>query len=142
MKKILSNVVYDTDKAKLIGKSGIDVFNNDTTYFEELYITKSRKYFIHAIGGQEKDHIKRFSNGEKESIIPITMQDAKRWAKTHIPDSNLFKVTNIEKLNTLNICVPKTMKETLFLECSSLNKSVSHFIQELVVNYFSKNPNK
>lgn len=56
MKKVLRNVVYDTDAATVVKKKTFGEFGDPTGYEETIYVTESNKYFLYVNGGSESIH--------------------------------------------------------------------------------------
>ena len=71
MKRIVNNLLYDTEKAQIISKREYHVFS------ETLYRTKKGRYFLY----------KHYPNSELRSgIRPITNVEAFQWLSEYDPD--------------------------------------------------------
>lgn len=90
MKKIINKSLYNTDTARLVGQSNNgEQWGDFTRIDQDLYQTKSGKYFLHGYGGAmtiyAEHHGNSTSGGEK--IIPLTADEAREFAEEHLsPD--------------------------------------------------------
>lgn len=87
MKKVINNTLYNTETAKRLG-SYQHLYPGDLYYFsEELYRTKSGKYFIYGEGGPTSKYSEMTGNNSwsgGEKIIPISEGKAKEWAEQYL----------------------------------------------------------
>lgn len=82
MKQIINRKRYDTDTAKSIAWWSNGVNDTDFRYcYEELFITKKGKYFIHGIGGPLSKYSQACDNGTSgNKIIQVLDQNqAYEW---------------------------------------------------------------
>lgn len=85
MKKIISNKLYDTDTARMVGwDDGGDGFYH---WREELYQKRTGEYFLYGSGGAASRYAvctwaNEWSGGEK--IIPLDLEAARKWAEAHL----------------------------------------------------------
>ncbi len=85
MKTKINRKTYDTENAKALAI----YINNQPVgsvfrFSEVLYIKSDGEYFLHGSGGAMTQYAKRYknkSNASGEAIVPITMDQAKAWAK-------------------------------------------------------------
>lgn len=87
MKKIINGKKYDTETARKI--SGWDEGRNgDHDYVhEELYRKKNGEFFLFGEGGANSKYgawIDNYSRAESRKIVPLPIEEAKRWAEKHI----------------------------------------------------------
>lgn len=87
MKKIINGKKYDTETAKLLVSEGNGLGHRDFSYCEEtLYQKRTGEFFLYGEGGPMTKYAQRvdmnsWSGGER--IIPITDDEARRWAEKH-----------------------------------------------------------
>lgn len=85
MKKIINNLVYDTNTAKEIGEwsNGYSVSDFDHLY-ETLYKKRTGEYFLHGQGGPLSKYAVEIGNNlwsSGEKIIPLEYESAREWAE-------------------------------------------------------------
>lgn len=86
MKKVINGRLYDTDKARRIGRDdgGSDSM---TVWSETLYQKRTGEYFIHGEGGAMTKYAASTEYGNWRSgqkIIPLTAATAREWAEEHL----------------------------------------------------------
>ncbi len=86
MKKIINKKVYDTEKATLVAEYSNGLPSSDFRHvYEDLYITKSGQFFLHAQGGP----LTKYSESEGnltwgiETIILLSKDEAYEWLEEH-----------------------------------------------------------
>ena len=88
MYKVINGKKYNTDTAKLLGTWYAEYSSTDYKYFEEyLYRTKSGNFFIYGEGGPDSPYRQQVEYNTwtgGESIIPITFEQARKWAEDHL----------------------------------------------------------
>ena len=87
MNKVIHGKGYNTKTAKMIAEYNNGLKRNDLGYYEEkLYIKKTGEYFLHGLGGKLSKYGVSHSNNSilNETIIPMSIAEAKYWAKTHL----------------------------------------------------------
>mgnify|MGYP000756876286 FL=1 len=128
MKKVINKKVYDTGKAKKIGRWDNGLYGNDiNACAETLYRTKSGAYFLHGSGGSNTKYatVSGSSWGSGEKIVPLDEDAAKEWAKKHLSEeafgsafehipkskcvSAILKADQLEKLDRLRRETGKTI---------------------------------
>ena len=87
MKKVINGALYDTETAKLLGEDSYSNPGDVHHWTEQLYRTKSGKYFLHGEGGAMTKYAvcvaqNEWSGGEK--IIPLDLDSAQKWAEEHL----------------------------------------------------------
>lgn len=87
MKQIINSKKYDTKTAKLIGEWSYGNNSDLKSWSEQLFRKKTGEFFLYGRGGgmskyAEEFSPKQFSEGEK--IIPLTLEDAKKWAEKYL----------------------------------------------------------
>lgn len=84
MKKIISKSLYNTETARKVGSWDNGIYGNDfRSCSEDLYQTKSGKYFIHGEGGPMSTYAVHHGNNTSgsEQIRDLTASEAREWAE-------------------------------------------------------------
>lgn len=87
MKKIIDGSLYNTETAKLIGSYDNGRMFTDFDYFEEeLYLTRSGKYFLYGHGGGNSRYGEWHGNsgGPGYAINAMSYSEAREWAEENI----------------------------------------------------------
>ena len=87
MKKITQGVLCDTSTAKYLGKASYLGVRDFAHWSEELYRTKSGKYFLYGEGGPASRYAvtigqNEWSGGEKIQLL--SRETAMEWAEEHL----------------------------------------------------------
>ena len=96
MRKIISNKVYDTERAKELGRWQNSEDPRDFGWVSEtLYRKKNGEYFIHGEGGPATSYAARsfgdnWTSGER--IIPMTYDVAAEWAQKNLQAEEYEKI--------------------------------------------------
>ena len=95
MKRVVSGVRYDTEKATKIGSYSSDHFTIDFEHWEAtLYISpRKAKYFLHGIGGPMSRYGRPSGNAwvSGEKLEPLTVEEAMRWAEEYLEPEEMDK---------------------------------------------------
>ena len=91
MKKIINNKMYNTETATHIESISYGRNRRDYSYYEEsLYRKKTGEFFLYGSGGPASKYRKEVAPHSWESgedIIPVTLEEVKRWCEMYIsPD--------------------------------------------------------
>lgn len=84
MKKIIAGSLFNTETARLVGRYDNGANGGDFTRVDEdLYQTKSGKYFLHGDGGPMTTYAVHHGNSTSggSQIIPLTVAEAQEWAE-------------------------------------------------------------
>lgn len=88
MYKVINGKKYNTDTAKLLGTWYAEYSPTDFNYYgESLYRTKSGNFFIYGEGNANSPYRQQIEYNTwtgGESIIPITFEQARKWAEDHL----------------------------------------------------------
>lgn len=85
MRKILKNLVYDTETANLVGCS------TNAPKSEKLYRKKTGEYFLYVKSGAIEKYnapLRHTDPKTREAILPLEDKDAQAWAKENLTDEN------------------------------------------------------
>lgn len=87
MRKIINGRVYNTETSKKIGMWHNNRYTNDFSYCAEtLYKNTRGAYFLYGEGGPLSKYatISGDNRGWGETIIPMTADEAQKWAEEHL----------------------------------------------------------
>lgn len=142
MKKIISNRVYNTETAKLIGEWTNDYGCTDFRWAEEaLYLKKTGEYFLHGQGGGLSIYAGQYgySSGYGEKIMPLSYDKAREWAEekldadTYMNNFEVIPDDDVE-LSTITAYVNSEAKQKLDIARQRSGKTVSEIIQDLLIH--------
>ena len=137
MYKVINGKKYNTDTAKLLGTWRAEFSSTDYKYFEEyLYRTKSGNFFIYGEGGPDSPYRQQIEYNTwtgGESIIPITFEQARKWAEDHLDGEDyeaIFGDTESDSDATLTISAG-ALKRLRQIQSQS-GKTLKAIIDEMV----------
>lgn len=88
MKKIIKGRKYDTATAKEIACDSYNGSCSDFHWWEEtLYKKRTGEFFLYGQGGamsKYAESCRQNSWGGGSGIIPLTLDEAKKWAEDHV----------------------------------------------------------
>ena len=146
MKKIIKGSVFDTTTAKHLGSYSF-LKPGDFSYFSEnLYKTRSGKYFIHGVGGSASQYSKQVSQNEWESgetIFAVSMERAKDWAEENLDGDTYIEIfgdpSEVEQ-KIMTFSLDTNVESLLRAEQGKTGKSISAIVSEIIENnLFYKN---
>jgi len=122
MKKIIDGALYNTETATLLGSDSYGYGNDFRAWTEDLYRTKSGKYFLHGEGGPMTQYAvstgnNSWSGGSK--IIPMNRSYAVEWAENHLSADEYIKLFGAveepesEESEQLTVYITPSMKSAL-----------------------------
>lgn len=142
MKKIINGAKYDTNTAKCIGKWDNGVSSNDFDYVsEELYRTKSGKYFLYGQGGRNSRYGEWYGNtgGCGEQIMPMTREDAQVWAEKQLDgdgyETIFGEVPEDGEKEPLNILINPALKAKLWAVAESKGMTINAFVEDALMQF-------
>lgn len=94
MKKVIDGSLYNTRTAKLLGKWDNGQYGSLDFCAEDLYRTKSGKYFRHGQGGPRTPYAVPSQGGSLRSgemIVPMSESDARGWAEYYLSGDDYLK---------------------------------------------------
>ena len=140
MKKIINGKRYDTDTAK---KLASDWYSNRTDfhYWEEtLYRKNTGEYFLHGEGGPASKYAQNieqnsWSGGEK--IIPLSVENARKWAEDHLDGDEYEKIFGVveeasPEKKTVAFSLTEAVIEKIKTAAATEGISMSEFISRIV----------
>lgn len=146
MKKIIDGALYNTETAKKLGTWDNGIYGNDfRTVSEELYQTKSGKYFKHGEGGPMTVYAEHHGNSTSggEQILPLTPEEAREWAEEKLTAeeySAIFgepeEASDLRK--PVNITLPEDVIRLLTREKEQTGISISQLIERAVTQIYQK----
>lgn len=120
MKKIIGGKRYDTETAELVGSwSSGDSVSDFYYYSEDLYLKKTGEFFLYGDGNclspyRKSAGLNSWTGGEK--IIPLTLDEAKKWVEekesADIYES-LFTIEEEENKEMVSLLIPVSLKNRL-----------------------------
>ena len=96
MKKIINNLLYNTETAKNLGDYWNGLPSNDFSYCcETLYQKRTGEFFLHGEGGPISKYSRptgqnSWSGGE--AITPLTYDEARAWAEEKLGADDYEKI--------------------------------------------------
>lgn len=142
MIKSIEGKTYNSSSAKLIGYwTNAETVEGDANFiYEALHRKRTGEYFLHGKGGPATRYGKRSKGAswkKSESIIPLTKQQAKDWAKEHLSDAEYemeFEIIpNSAENRMLTLYLPvSTIEMIRRLAVDTGHKTMSGFIDEVV----------
>ena len=141
MKKIIKGSVFDTTTAKYLG--GYSYLNKPggfAYYSEDLYKTRSGKYFIHGTGGPASQYSEQVAQNEWESgetIFAVSMERAKDWAEENLDGDTYIEIFGEpgeveQKIMTFSLNT--NVEFLLRAEQEKTGKSISAIVSEIIEN--------
>lgn len=139
MKKVIDGALYNTETARIIGEWGNGYPTGDFNWCrEDLYRTKSGKYFLHGRGGAMSKYSRSCGNNNwcgGEHIEPMSPTAARTWAEEHLSaDEYAAEFGEPEEAadgrEALNLSVPADVKRRLELLRENTGKSISQIVAE------------
>lgn len=94
MKKIIAGSLFNTETARLVGSWDNGIYGNDfRNCSEDLYQTRSGKYFIHGEGGPMSTYAEHHGNNTSgsEQIRELTADEAREWAEKNLAADEYIK---------------------------------------------------
>ena len=140
MKKVIDGSLYNTETAKRLGVwENMADYNNFGYCSEELYQTKSGKYFLYGEGQGLSKYatIRGNSSGYGEHIEPLTSAEAAEWAEKNLDADEYIKLFGepeeaTDNKDFLNLSIPTSTKRKLEKMRAETGKSISQIITEIV----------
>ena len=136
MKKTIGGSKYDTDTAKMVGSNAYGQVGDFSHWEEELYKTKSGKFFLHGEGGANSRYGvwegNEGSYGEK--IMPMSEEEAKKWTESALDGDEYENIFGDVEEDTAQISaiITQEAKDKLEVKKKELRMTTSELIQKLI----------
>ncbi len=140
MKKIISGAKYDTETAKKLGSDSFSDTRDFNHWVEQLYRTKSGKYFLYGSGGPMSRYAEvtgqnQWSGGSK--IISMDRQAAQEWAEKHLSadeyEDAFGEVTEGEEKEALNLNISPVLKAKLWELAEKKKITISALVEKILM---------
>ena len=140
MKKVVQGVLCDTTTARLVGEFQHSNRNDFHFYREELYRTKSGKYFLHGEGHAASPYAKKVAQSEwapGEAIKLLPPEAARQWAEEHLDGDEYIAVFGEadEDGEPVVLTIDSTTKRRLDRMKEVTGKSIKQLVAEAVIRY-------
>ena len=136
MKKIINGSKFDTETAKMIAVNSYGQVGDFSHWEEELYRTKSGKFFLYGEGGASSKYgVWEGNEGYgDEKIMPMSEDEAKTWAKNALNGDEYENIFGDVEENTTQISATVTdhQKEKLEDKKKEFRMTTSELIQKLI----------
>ncbi len=103
MRKIIDGKLYDTDKAREVGRWS-NGWGGPDYASTELYRKRTGEYFARVVRGEYVDDL-----GYLDTIIPMSYAEAKEWAERHLATDEYedeFDAPDEDETAVLSLTVP------------------------------------
>ena len=141
MKKIINNLVYNTETAEEIGSMSWGDGPRDFHHMTEtLYRKRTGEFFLYGEGGPATKYAVSVSQrgwrgGEK--IVPLDFATAREWAEENLDADDYEKVfgevAEDDSRVMITLSVSRTCAETITRKASEAGMSKSEYIEKMVV---------
>lgn len=135
MKKIINGKLYSTETAERVGMWNNGYYTNDFNYCSEgLYRKKTGEFFLHGEGHAMSIYASHEGNnsGWGEQIIPLTYQEAQKWAEKHLTGDEYEEifgdVSEDDSRVSLNISMTSAEAEIIKRNAAQEGMTVSAYI--------------
>ena len=139
MKKIINNKVYDTNKATEVGSWESGRGGGFNHIAETLYQKRTGEFFLHGEGGPQTKYAMSVGQGNwsgSEQIIPLTWENAKEWAESHLEadayEKAFGEVVEDESRTTVTLSLSAGAVETAKRAAAQAGVSLSAYIESLI----------
>ena len=139
MKKIIQGVLCDTSTAKFLGEASYLSDRDFSHWSEELYRTKSGKYFLYGEGGSASRYAvtigqNEWSGGEKIQLL--SRETAMKWAEEYLDgDEYIAAFGNPEETEkAMSVILPLKTRERL----EALKRETGMTFSEIIARAIEK----
>lgn len=140
MKKIVQGVLCDTTTAKRLGKASCLGSRDFAHWREELYRTKSGKYFLYGEGGPASRYAvtigqNEWSGGEKIQLL--SRETAMKWAEEYLDGDEYIAAFGDpeETEKAMSVVLPLKTRERLEVLKAETGMTFSEIIARAVDGY-------
>lgn len=142
MKKIINGRIYDTASAECVGEWGEKLNLHFEFCTEDLYRKRTGEFFLHGQGGAMSKYAVDLGGGSwkgGEKIIPLTYEEAQKWAEDHLTEDEyekLFgKVEEDKEKKQVLIKLSFSAIEKMKRGAGKAGTSMSAYIEDLINMY-------
>ena len=135
MKKIISGKMYDTDTARQIGIDGYGDGRDFSSWTETLYQKRTGEFFLHGEGGPMSRYSRSIGQNQwtgGEQIIPISYENARKWAEEHLDAENYEAVFGIPSEDgedvQLHVSIPAQLMARLKNRAAKKGESITSYV--------------
>lgn len=140
MKKVIQGVLCDTKTAKCLGKASYLGYRDFAHWSEELYRTKSGKYFLYGEGGPASRYAvtigqNEWSGGEKIQLL--SRETAMEWAEEYLDGDEYIAAFGDpeETEKAMSVILPLKTRERLEVLKHETGMTFSEIIAQAVDGY-------
>lgn len=137
MKKVINGVLCNTKTAKFIGNWEYSSPNDLYYCYEELYRTKSGKFFLYGEGGPASKYSRMTGSNSwsgGEDIELLSREDAREWAEEYL-DSEAYIAAFGEPEEMSSVPVSEDTKTRLDELARLTGKNIDRLIAEAIERY-------
>ena len=139
MKKIINNKNYDTETARVIGSNSYSQPRDFNWWSEILYCKRTGEYFLYGEGGPRSryaEHVEQNCWRGGEKIIPLTYEEARKWAEENLTANEyeevFGEVTENDSSEILTISLPASLVASLRRQAQEAGVSLSGLIASML----------
>jgi len=144
MKKIINGSLYNTETARLVGEwDNGGQYGSFTYCSEDLYQTRSGKYFVHGAGGAMTTYAEHHGNSTSgsEQIRSLTAEEARQWAEEHLDADEYAKEFGepdeaSDNKRPLNLTVTEEVYRLLQGKKVEMGMSISQLVELAVTEIY------
>ena len=140
MKKVINGVLCDTSTAKFLGEASYLSDRDFAHWREELYRTKSGKYFLYGEGGPASRYAvtigqNEWSGGEKIQLL--SRETAMEWAEEYLDgDEYIAAFGNPDEAEkAMSISLPRKTRERLEVLKRETGMTFSEIVARAIEGY-------
>lgn len=135
MNKVMNGRRYDTETAELVGEYANTYNYSDWNYkCEKLYRKKTGEFFLYGEGGPMSEYPVSSGNNNwtgSSKIMPLTIDEAKEWAKENLDADDYEKYFELEKEG--NIAFSLLIPENLYNKLKNESEKTGESMKDIVV---------
>lgn len=137
MNKIINGKRYSTDSAKELARVDSGHSHTDFYFWEEtLYRTKTGNFFLYGCGRGNSRYGEWHGNsgGDGEKIIPMSPEEAQKWAENNIDGDEAERIFGRLEEGTVKITadISVSAKETIDQIRKETGKSIGEIIEGFI----------
>lgn len=137
MKKVVNGVLCNTETAMKVGERSYSSPGDFSYFYEELYKTKSGRFFIYGAGGAASKYAKMVAQNEwgwGETIKLLSPESARRWAEAHLTGDEYIAAFGVPEEMSSVLIAEETMSKLGELKRKT-GKDIDRLIAEAIDRY-------